>query len=160
MDEHDAVRSLLAGFIAGALQADDSERVRRHLDGCADCAQNAAVLQRLVQMVQRLPGDVPGPACLARITDVARAHRAKVLESRRQAGLTVAVALLGWVMAAMTLPLWQWLAGVMRVWSGWKIPADPLAAFALGALLSCLFLPGIWAMLERVRVARNGEVRQ
>jgi hypothetical protein len=160
MDEHDAVQPLLAGFVAGTLQAEENERIRRHLDLCTGCSRDAFILRRLVQAVQRLPEEAPGPECLARISELARARRLEVLANRRQTGLAAAVALLGWAMVIMTLPLWQWLAGMMQVRSGWQMPAGPLTAFALGALLSYLFLPGLWVLLERCRVASYGERRQ
>jgi len=160
MDEPDAVKSLLAGFVAGTLQADDSERIRRHLALCAGCSRDASILRRLVHEVQRLPEHVPGPESLARITALARARRMEVLERRRQARLTAAIALLGWVLVIASLPLWQWLAEAVRIWSGWPVTTGVLTAFSLGALLSYLFLPGLWALLDGGSATNYGEGRR
>jgi anti-sigma factor RsiW len=160
MDQHDAVKSLLAGFVAGSLQAEENKRIRRHLDLCEGCSRDFAVLRRLAQAVQSLTEEVPGPECLVRITALARARRMEVLEHRRQAGLAAAAALFGWAMVIMALPLWQGLSGMLRGWSGWPISTGPLTAVALGALFSYLFLPGLWALLERYRVTNEEEGRR
>jgi hypothetical protein len=110
-----------------------------------------------VQAVQKLPEKAPSPECLARITALAKARRMQVLEHRRQAGLTAAAAIFGWAMVIMALPLWQGLAGMLGEWSGWPISAGPLTAVALGVFFSYLFLPGLWALLERYRVANDEE---
>lgn len=160
MDQHDAVKSLLAGFVAGSLQAEENKRIRRHLDLCEGCSRDFAVLRRLAQAVQSLTEEVPGPECLVRITALARARRMEVLEHRRQTGLAAAAALFGWAMVIMALPLWQGLSGMLRGWSGWPISTGPLTAVALGALFSYLFLPGLWALLERYRVTNEEEGRR
>jgi len=160
MSEHDAVRSLLADFVTGSLPAEEGERVRRHLDVCAYCSRNTAVLQRLVMAVQRLPAPVPAAECLVRVATLARDRRIQVIEGRQQTYLTAAVALLGWAMVIISLPLWQGLAEKVRIWSGWPVAAGFPIDLAIGALLSYLFLPALWVLLEGRRVIEYEEGRR
>ena len=125
-----------------------------------DSYHGATILRRLIRAVQRLPEDGPSPVCLDRIAALATNRRMEVLENRRQAGLTAAIALFGWTMVITTLPLWQRLAETARTWSGWQISTGPLTALALGSLLSYLFLPGLWALLERHRTTDYREGRR
>jgi hypothetical protein len=159
MNEHDVLKSLLADLVAGSLNHEDQAGIRRHLDLCARCSLNARILRQVVQAAQRPQGDASGPKYLAHISELANAHRMKVIANRRQAAFAAAVSLLGWALVIMTLPLWQWLAGILRQWSGWQVFGGPLSAFALGALLSYLFVPGLWLLLEPYRVTRSEEGR-
>ena len=157
MNEHDAVKSLLAGFAAGTLAAEDQGRVRHHLTLCADCAMRSSFLQRLVPVVQNLPTPALNYASLLRIAALASAQRMEVIERRKQTFLIIAATLLGWMLVIISLPLWQWLAEWVKGWSGLPIAAGLPTAFVMSALLSYLFLPALWALLERRRTILDEE---
>ena len=64
-DSHRELRELLGSYALGHLTGDDEDRVRAHLDGCAECR---AVLDDLIPLARRLDdvdadafGDLPLP---------------------------------------------------------------------------------------------------
>lgn len=157
MSEHDVVKSMLVDFAAGTLSTEVQAHVRRHLAICADCARQSASLERLAPVIQNLPAPALNRATLVRIAGLAAARRKEVIECRRQTFLIIAAALLGWMLVFISLPLWQWLAEWVKGWSGLPIAAGLPTAFVMSALLSYLFLPAIWALMERRRIILEEE---
>lgn len=157
MNDHDAVKSMLVDFAAGTLPTDHHGRVRSHLALCAECTRDSAFLQRIVPIVRNLPAPEMNRASLLRIAGLAAARRIEVIERRRRTLLIIAAALLGWMLVIISLPLWQWLAERASAWSGMQLTAGPPTAFALSALLSYMFLPALWALMEQRRATMDGE---
>ncbi len=59
----DAYGDLLGGYVLGALDAEEVEAVRRHLETCPACAREHAALADLPALLDRVePADVPPPA--------------------------------------------------------------------------------------------------
>jgi anti-sigma factor (TIGR02949 family) len=65
MDCHD-VREQLLDFQRGRLAPDRVTSLRRHLDGCADCAHADAVERELTQALERRTPQYPAPVALKR----------------------------------------------------------------------------------------------
>lgn len=74
--EHDEIESSVAAFVLGALDGDEAEVVRLHLEGCDSCQALARRLGRAVDAVPLAVGEVAPPERLRkRILDAAAASR-------------------------------------------------------------------------------------
>ena len=92
--ENDEIESSVPAFVLGALEADEAETVRAHLEGCDSCRALADRLLRAVDAIPLAVGEVtPPPRLRQRILDAAAGSRpaaagatpkpAKVLELPR-----------------------------------------------------------------------------
>lgn len=74
--EQDEFESLIPALVLGALDDEEAERVRVHLEGCESCRALVARLARAVDAMQLAVGDIAPPAGLrARILDAAAGSR-------------------------------------------------------------------------------------
>lgn len=95
------IRPELGAFVFGALDSGDEQRVREHLDRCADCAAEAASLRSLgaalsltdVTMVERPPEPSPDvlPNLLQRVSSARRRRRITTAAVAAAAAVVVAV---------------------------------------------------------------------
>lgn len=84
-DRDDEMESSVAAWVLGALDADEAESVRLHVEGCASCREVAARLRRVVGALPLVAEEVPPPPRLReRVLSAAAA-------SPRAAGRPVAV---------------------------------------------------------------------
>ena len=73
-DAHRALQELLPWYAAGALDADERDRVEQHLVGCVPCQTELEFERRLQQRLQALPeSDADGAQAVER--GLARLHR-------------------------------------------------------------------------------------
>ena len=63
-DKHDELESSVAAWVLGALDADEAESIRLHVEGCASCREVAAGLRRVVGALPLVSEEVPPPARL------------------------------------------------------------------------------------------------
>lgn len=114
MSEHEEMRKNLAALAAGLLAPAAEEAVRAHLGACPACAREAETWRRLVGAMERLPAALPNPARLARLTALAQARRAELLERRWNRLVLTGLVLYGWALWVVALPLLpvvvDWLA--------------------------------------------------
>jgi anti-sigma factor RsiW len=61
------VENDLTAFVDGELSAADTARVRKHLEGCAECRATTALLQRTVSTVAALPEFQPSMGLRRRV---------------------------------------------------------------------------------------------
>lgn len=84
--EHEEIESSVAAFVLGALDAQEAETVRVHLEGCDSCRSLAARLSRAVDAMPLAVGEVtPQPGLRRRILDAAAGSRPStaVVEPKR-----------------------------------------------------------------------------
>lgn len=75
--EHDEIESAVAPFVLGALEPDEAEMVRVHLEGCESCRALAVRLGRAVDAMPLAVGQATPPARLRqRILEAAAVSRA------------------------------------------------------------------------------------
>ncbi len=69
--EHLAVQELLPWLVNRTLGPAEQEAVRRHIDGCEECRQEAERCRRLAEELERtsVPAPAPHPAQLARLEE-------------------------------------------------------------------------------------------
>lgn len=127
-------REMLPEQAAGSLQGDSARRMTAHLDECADCVEELAVLRSARAVLLRAPAvDVSRIA-----TGVAQATRARaavpVRAPRRWVGLRAAAALLVVAAGATSVVLWNGGADADRPTSAAVAQVEPTAneGLALG----------------------------
>ena len=118
-DGHDELESSVAAWVLGALDADEAESVRLHVESCASCREVAARLRRVVGALPLVTVEVQPPARLReRVLAAAGA-------STQTAGTPVAARLPRRPAIRRPLP---------------RVPAYAVAAIAVIALLSGVVL--------------------
>jgi len=82
MSDHDELESTIAAWVLGALDADEAESMRVHVDGCATCRLTAARLRRAADSLPLEVEEVVPPARLReRVLIAATAARASTMPS-------------------------------------------------------------------------------
>ena len=116
MSDREELESSVAAWVLGAVDADEAETIRIHVEGCATCREVAGRLRRVVGALPLAADDVSPPARLRdRVLAAAAATpRAAVLEAKR-----------------VRRPARR----ERRAWLRPRIPAYALAAVAVVALL-------------------------
>ena len=99
----------LEGYLAGELGPGDESRLARHLTGCAACAAEAGLAQRVAVELASLPAFDAPPDLIARIKASARREPAPVvsLAARRPRRFLRSAALAAALLAALGLGWWQ-----------------------------------------------------
>lgn len=151
-DVHTRARQLMAAAQVEGIPASDQVWLEQHLEGCAECAQSAALTERAIEALRWVA--VSADPALVEATQQRVRLRALELAERQARLLPVAVSCgLAALLSLVTLTyLWQGFA-----WLGeqWRLPA---LAWQAG-FVSAWFLPtslaavGLW-MLSRT--ATNG----
>src|SRR5438552_8183121 len=90
--EHEEIEDLLAAFVLGAVDPDEDELVRAHLEGCSTCSSAVQRLRRALGVVplaaetanppQRLRQQILAAAAASRRSEVAAPRRTRVLRLR------------------------------------------------------------------------------
>lgn len=120
--EHDEFESSVAPYVLGALEGEEAQSVRAHLEGCAACRSLADRLRRAVDAVPLAVGEVtPPPQLRQRILDAAAGSRPSTAGPAPRPATVVE---LRPVRTARS----PWLGGLGRT-----AAAAALVAFALGA---------------------------
>jgi anti-sigma-K factor RskA len=79
--------SLVGGYVLGALEPDEMEQMRRHLEHCPDCSLEASRLAGLPQLLDRIePADVPPPALSPEVEEAVLDRFARERGDREQRG--------------------------------------------------------------------------
>ncbi|HEV2414181.1 MAG TPA: anti-sigma factor [Candidatus Dormibacteraeota bacterium] len=144
--EHDEIESSVAAFVLGALDGDEAEIVRLHLEGCDSCRALARRLSRAVDALPLAVGEVAPPAGLRQqILDAAASSRApasptlpkrtKVLKlPRRRPGRPRLLAGFGGMAAAAALVAFALGAGLGLGIGRSLVPApapEPVAQYSM-----------------------------
>jgi anti-sigma-K factor RskA len=92
MSDHEALESSVAAWVLGALDADEAEAMRVHVEGCASCSQAAARFRRAAAALPLEVEEIPPPARLReRVLVAAAAARSSTLPSAPARKKTVPV---------------------------------------------------------------------
>jgi anti-sigma factor RsiW len=102
--KNDIIKDLLPAYAAEALNEADSVRVREHLITCADCAQEAALLQMITD------GPVPDPGEVFWAAMPGRVYRAVQQEEKKRPRLDVRE-----LLQRLVLPRWAWAAAAVGI---------------------------------------------
>src|SRR6266568_687378 len=82
MSDHEELESSVAAWVLGALDAEESERMRVHVEGCASCSQAAVRLRRAAAALPLEVDEITPPARLReRVLVAAAAARSSTLPS-------------------------------------------------------------------------------
>jgi anti-sigma factor RsiW len=139
MNEHEAVRNLLALAVSGALDPHEQLRVERHIHECAACREE---METWTVFAGGL-GNMPQPAVpeyLAERTQQKVLWEREVRAERRRTGLILAaLSLFGW---SVSLALWL----LLRVSMG-----DSMVILQVD-----LLRPDLWALLGTLLVWASG----
>src|SRR2546428_3721738 len=82
MSDHEEMESSVAALVLGALEADEIESVRLHVEGCASCQQAVARMRRAAAALPLEVEEVsPPPRLRERIYVAAAAARASTMPS-------------------------------------------------------------------------------
>src|SRR6266849_10725088 len=82
MSDHEELESSVAAWVLGALDAEESERMRVHVEGCASCSQAAVRLRRAAAALPLEVDEMTPPARLReRVYVAAAAARASTVPS-------------------------------------------------------------------------------
>ncbi len=115
VNEHEETQTLLPLAAAGALEADERERIERHLACCAACAAEWERWRLCGLLLKRLPTPQPSPLVVKRTQARAGARLREAFdEHSTQVGIWLAL------LVAWTLTLGSWV--VVHVLTG-GIPA-------------------------------------
>jgi anti-sigma factor RsiW len=128
--QHGFDEALISGFIDGELTQADAQRVRLHLEGCAECRATADELAQLKETTMSSEFKIPDDGW----DETPRGGASHLL---RNAGLLVGLA---------------WLAG-LAMWLIWELAQDPDAL--IGLLLVAGFLISAGLILASVVVDRR-----
>jgi anti-sigma-K factor RskA len=96
MSDHEEIENMIAAWVLGATDPEESEEIARHVDGCDTCRATAARLRGIVEAIPLAVEEVePPPGLRQRILSGAASSRtapaparlespARVIQSRRQ----------------------------------------------------------------------------
>ncbi|MGY1610003.1 MULTISPECIES: anti-sigma factor family protein [unclassified Geodermatophilus] len=141
-DEHRELRELLGAYALGHLEPAERDRVRAHLDGCADCRADLAEIAPLADRLAAVDPDALdatptpppdlGARVLARIAEEQRRAvplrravvRRRVLAAAAVAGVAAAGGAVGWAVRPVPDPVPLEPVAVQVVASGVEASAD------------------------------------
>ena len=83
MDQHRLIFDQLADFVAEQLSDSNAARICVHLTECPTCSERSKELQGIMRALNQAPEVFVNPIVLRRITALAEARRAEVLERRQ-----------------------------------------------------------------------------
>jgi anti-sigma factor RsiW len=139
MNEHEAVRNLLALAVSGALDPQEQLRVERHTHECAACREEMETWTVLAGGVRSMPQPA-APEYLAERTQQKVLGERKMRAERRHTGLLLAaLSLFGW---SVSLAFWL----LLRVSMG-----DSMVILQVD-----LLRPDLWALLGTLLVWASG----
>ena len=153
--EHDKLREQLSLAAAGALGADEEQRVLLHAETCAECADELAEWRSLAGGLRRLPTPQPRGEVVERA--VARAAMRFAEEAEYRSNRKVLVFLVGfaWILTLASWPVFRMLsAGVLD----WLDPRFNQTWVSFAALTCFLWATGGVAAVLLAR-QRQGERR-
>jgi len=107
MNEHTEIRDLLTLAAAGALNADEQQRVEKHLRECTACKAEFESWQKLTTALSKLPTP-EAPAGLVERTRRQLANQAAAQKERRWNHFLLACLILfGWALTLLSWPALQ-----------------------------------------------------
>lgn len=138
--KHRFDEALISGYLDGELTQGEAQRVRIHLEGCAECRATADELRKLKEVTMSSEFKVPDDGW-------DEAPRGSVSHLLRNAGLVVGLA---------------WIIGLV-MWLIWELANDPEALVGLllvgGFLLSAgLILASV--LIDRRRAMKTDRYRR
>jgi anti-sigma factor RsiW len=111
MTPHEKIEELLPLSAAGVLGPEEERTVRQHIRECAECARRLEAFASLSAGLGSLPAPPMPPDLAARTAMLVSAELAALADRRRGALLAAAAGLLGWLLAAFTIYLYEILSG-------------------------------------------------
>jgi anti-sigma factor RsiW len=111
MNDHDAIRRMLALAAAGALEPDEERRVAAHVQSCASCAAELEEWQIVAGGLRRLPTPQPPASLVERARARAEARLAEEAEYRLHRGVMVFLVFFAWALTLMSWPLVRLVSG-------------------------------------------------
>ncbi len=153
MNEHERTRTKLGLLLAGALSPKEEKALRAHIAKCADCSRRLEIHRQLTDAIVDSPGESPDPELTARIVRQSQSRRLQVIRERRQARQVISLALIGWLLVLISVPLWVEVLNGVREWLEWPGETGPVTALLAGAVFTYLFLPAIRPLLAPWRRA-------
>jgi anti-sigma factor RsiW len=122
MTTHEEMTEKLLDLVSGGLDRAGESAVQAHIKQCPECARKLDELQKMARAIHRMPETILDPSRMARITHLAQARRAEVIERCRLHRMVTLIAFLGWVLFLCTLPLLSDLSRVLCRQFGWDAP--------------------------------------
>lgn len=116
MTEHDEIRNLLPLAAAGALDADEVDRIEHHARSCATCAAELDDWQLLAGGLRRLPTPQPSPAVVERARVRAEIRFAEEAEHRSHRTVLIFLTLFAWAITVVSWPVVHLLTGGLMGW--------------------------------------------
>lgn len=111
MNDHDAIRQMLALAAAGALEPSEERRVAAHIQSCAGCAAELEEWQVIAGGLRRLPTPQPPASLVERARARAEARLAEEAEYRFHRGVMIFLVFFAWALTLMSWPLVRLVSG-------------------------------------------------
>jgi anti-sigma factor RsiW len=118
MSEHDEIRHLLSLLVAGALDEEESTRVARHAQTCAQCEADLRSWEALAAGLRRLPTPQPAAGVVRRAREQAEARLAELAEHRWDLLVLAILIVFAWALTIASWPLMQLVSGGLLGWLG------------------------------------------
>ena len=138
--QHGFDEALISGYLDGELTQAEAQRVRLHLEECADCRATADELAQLKEVTMSSEFKIPDDGW----DETPRGSASHLL---RNAGLLVGLA---------------WLAG-LTMWLIWELANDPeglIGLLLVGGFLICAGLLLASVVIDRRRAMKNDKYRR
>jgi predicted anti-sigma-YlaC factor YlaD len=111
MNNHEAIRKLLALLSAGALDEREEQRVTLHLRTCAECSAEFDRWNLLTGGLRGIPTPQPSPLLVQRARARAEARISEEAEYRWSRSVMAFLLLFAWVLTLLSWPLVRLVSG-------------------------------------------------
>ncbi len=105
MSEHDEIRELLALAAAGALDANEEERIARHMRSCALCSEELDSWKQMALGLRRLPTPQAPRGLVERARARAEARLVEEAEHRWNRSVMIFLIVFAWALTLMSWPV-------------------------------------------------------
>ena len=116
MDSHDKIREMLSLAAAGALEAEEEQRVMNHAASCAECAAELEDWKLLASGLRRLPTPQPRSVIVEGARAAAEVRLEEEAEQRWHRVVMISLMAFAWVLTLASWPLFRIFTGGLLVW--------------------------------------------
>jgi anti-sigma factor RsiW len=116
MSQHDDIRELLGLAAAGALSAEEEQRVMSHIALCSACASELDDWRLLAGGLRRLPTPQPRAAVVERARARAQMALTDAAESRSNSRVLLLLVCFAWIVTLASWPIFRMVSGGLLVW--------------------------------------------
>jgi anti-sigma factor RsiW len=116
MDSHEKTREMLSLAVAGALGAEEEQRVMSHVASCAGCAAELEDWKLMAGGLRRLPTPQPRAVVVERARAGAELRLVEEAENRWQRVVMISLVSFAWVLTLASWPLFRIFTGGLLVW--------------------------------------------